>query len=164
MGFDLAREVARAWLNRWLDDELPAAEQRYREASRRFVALSNEFLERLIESDGAGGRGARQLDPESGFRVRSKLHYTDMMTLEGGPATFVWDVFRTREGTQHAVLREASVYIERLLETNSSRIVGDLNERVLASRLRLEEDIRAALGAVMQSAERALQQARSAQA
>jgi len=159
--FDLARDIARQWLDRWLDEEQPAAEQLYREGSRRFVELGNELLDKLVEP---GTPGVSKLDPELGFRVRSRLYYTELMRLDPGPASWVRDVFRTRESTLRAVGRDGGRYIGRLLETNASRIVGDLNERVLASRQQLEAQIRQTLRTAMQSAERTLERARATQA
>jgi len=159
--FDLARDIARQWLDRWLDEEQPAAEQLYREGSRRFVELGNELLDKLVEP---GTPGVSKLDPELGFRVRSRLYYTELMRLDPGPASWVRDVFRTRESTLRAVGRDGGRYIGRLLETNASRIVGDLNDRVLASRQQLEAQIRQTLRTAMQSAERTLERARATQA
>ncbi len=163
-GFDMARDIARAWLDRWLDEEQPAAEQLYRDAAHRFVELGNELLGRLMEPDMTGTAGATALDPEAGFRVRSRLYYTDLMTLDPGPGSWIPDLFRGRDATLRAVASDGASYMDRLLETNSSRIVGDLNERVLESRRQLETQIRKALRAAMEGAERALDRARATQA
>lgn len=162
--FDLALDIARTWLNYWLDEEVPEAEQSYREATMRFVELGNDFLQRLVGAEHPGATSIQRLDPESGFRTRSRLHFTELMTLEPGPISWLQDVFRTRRGLLEAVTRDACAYMDSLLETNASRIVGDLNERVLESRRQLEMDIRNALRSAIASAERALERARAAQA
>ncbi len=74
------------------------------------------------------------------------------------------DLCRTAAGRRRAVEREAGAYLERLLEVNSARIKNDFVERVQESRRRLEQDLRARLQALAASAERALGQARRAQA
>ena len=59
--------------------------------------------------------------------------------------------------------REVGDYLERLVSTNTARIMNDLDDRVLESRRRLEADLRGYLRDVCTSAERALERARSRQ-
>jgi hypothetical protein len=60
--------------------------------------------------------------------------------------------------------RDVLAYLDRLVSTNTARIMNDLDERVLESRRRLEAEIRGYLRDVCASAERALERARSRQA
>ena len=56
--------------------------------------------------------------------------------------------------------RDAESFLNELLQTNASRVQGDVEQRVVESRLRLELDVRKLLREVSASAERALSNAR----
>ena len=55
---------------------------------------------------------------------------------------------------------DALNFLEQLLDTNASRVQGDVEQRVVESRLRLESDVRKLLREVSLSAEQALSKAR----
>jgi GTP-binding protein EngB required for normal cell division len=158
----LAQAIAHRILERWRTAEEPLAEEAYRTAASRFVDLANQFLERLRTS-GEMGMAAlpSALPPEIGFRARSHLFYTQVMPATSrSPVEWLADfVSPTSHAVQSAVDR-ATKYLERLLRSNTSRIVGDLEERLLESRRRLEHEIRTLLREVSGAAERALERAR----
>jgi GTP-binding protein EngB required for normal cell division len=162
----LARDVAGRWLDRWRAEEQPAAEALYREAAQRFVELANQFLERLAASGDPGLAGlSTNIGPELGFRVRSRLHYTELWGLaRQSPVAWLADFFRSREASLRAIDRSVGDYLEGLLFTNATRVENDFNERVLESRRLLESDIRSRLNEVHTSAEGALVRARSVRA
>ena len=56
--------------------------------------------------------------------------------------------------------RDAERFLEHLLDTNASRVQGDVEQRVVESRLRLESEVRKLLREVSASAEEALSKAR----
>jgi hypothetical protein len=147
-----AQAIAHQWLERWRVTEQPEVEALYRAAAARFVAIANEFLQRLAEPGLAGV----ELAPDAGLRARSDLYYTEMLVLAGhGPGTALLDRIVPRTRRRAAIARAALTYLATLLETNTSRIVGDLRERVLRSRRRLETELRDALRAAVAAAERA---------
>jgi GTP-binding protein EngB required for normal cell division len=162
----LAQEISRRWLDRWLAEEQPAAEALYREAAQRFVELANQFLERLAASGDPGIAGlATNIGPELGFRVKSRLYYTELWSYTSrSPLGWFIDLFRSRGALERAIDRGVGEYLERLLYTNATRIENDFNDRVLESRRRLEFEIRARLKEVYASAERALERARATHA
>ncbi len=164
-GFQAAQEIARRMLEEWRAHMEPIAEEMYRRVMARFVEYANEFLERLARSGEPGsGNLPRSLGPESGFRVRSHLHYTEMLHLTLAPFRSLADRFRPREAVVRGVLRQVGAYLDDLVEANSSRIANDLVERVTESRALLERDIRSSLGQVSGVAERALERARAKRA
>src|SRR5512143_2915141 len=44
---EMVQEKAREWLDRWLAQEQPRAEELYRQGAQRFIQLANDFLARL---------------------------------------------------------------------------------------------------------------------
>jgi hypothetical protein len=70
------------------------------------------------------------------------------------------EVLLTRRGWLERIKRDAGAYLERLLRSNSTRVVFDLEQRVEVSRRKLESDLRFLLQQITSSAERALAKAR----
>src|SRR5262245_4759372 len=107
-------------------------------------------------SDGPSARtdGARQpwrtrsadppllLSSELGFRARSRLYFTELLsTTTRSPLRWL-DTVRPAGGFRAAVDRHAGEYLERLMRSNASRVTGDLDDRVLESRRGLEREVR----------------------
>lgn len=160
---DAAVDIARRQLDAWLLTEQPAAEALYRGAAERFLVLGNEFLRRFLACGELGPETfPAELGPEAGFRVKSGLYYTDLLSVaQASVLSLVLDLFRTRPGLRRAVGRDTAAYIERLLYVNSARIQNDLIERVRESRRRLEAEIRARLSEAVRSAVSALARAKA---
>ncbi|MEW6742221.1 MAG: dynamin family protein [Planctomycetota bacterium] len=161
-----AQEISTRLVDAWLPGAQRAAEKLYLEGSQRFVKLANGFLERLASS-GEPGLAAlpHSLGPESGFRVRSRFHHTELWgSTTRTPIRWLIDAVRTRKGARGAVEREVSRYLERILFTNATRVQYDFNDRVLESRRRLECEIQSLLRDVYHSAERALVRAQERRA
>jgi GTPase SAR1 family protein len=158
---ELARAIARRWVDRWLAAEQPIAEEMYREAANRFVDLANGFLTRLTESgEPALASLPTSVSPEAGFRTRSRLYYTELMRLTS-PSPRRWLLYRFSRAERfvRSVEKEVAEYLERLLSANAMRVQSDFEDRVLESRRRLEAEIRSSLKEVYRSAERALERA-----
>jgi hypothetical protein len=162
---ELARDIATRWGDRWRSDAAPAAEQLYRAASQRFVELANSFLDRLATSADALAGLPRSVSLEVGFRTASRFYSTELMHLTGrSPLQWLADAVQPAGMARRRMEREVGVYLERLLTTNTARVMNDLDDRALESRRRLEAEIRGYLRDVCTSAERALQHARGRQA
>ncbi len=165
-GVTLAQEIARRHLDTWCAAEQPHAEALYQQAARRFVELANQFLARLVASGDPGlANLATAIEPEIGFRVKSRLYYTELWSLTAGtPGTWFVDLFRSRDAMLRAMDQSVGDYLERLLMTNATRIENDFNDRVLESRRRLESELRARFKELYASADRALDRARTTRA
>ncbi len=159
---DLAREVAGRHLDGWLADTEPEAEALYVAAMDRFAELSNRFLDQLRDSgDPALADLPASIRPEVGFRWDSRLFYKDLWHSTGqGGLTWVADLFRSRSQALRSIERSTGGFLQRLLEINATRIVNDLDERVLESRRRFQFEIRGLLEEVIESADRSLDRAR----
>jgi Dynamin family len=163
--YGAAREIARVSVERWRREIEPVAEDMYRRSTDRFVALANEFLERMAASGEPGMNALRgALAPETGFRARSGLYYTEMLSLTTNPYSWFLDLLRPRELTLRALVTRVGQYLADVLEANSSRVANDLAERVAKSREHLEADVRGALRQVAAVAGRAIERARARRA
>ncbi len=154
-----AAKVMRGELDRWRRVEEPRAETLYREAVERFVEMTDDVRAALAAS---GVDGVAPLDSALGFRVKSRLHYTEMLHL--APLSLGARLLDTLgvPGRRRSIERAAARYLGRLFEVNSARITNDFRERVLESRRLLDAELRSRLTEVRTSAERALTGAREA--
>jgi Dynamin family len=164
--FAAAQEIYLRVLSPWLPDAQRAAESLYVEASQRFVKLTDDFLDRLATSgDTALADLPRGVGPETGFRVRSRLFYTELWGLTGrGLLGWLADLLRTRASVRNSVEREVGEYLDRIVKANASRIQSDFRERVRESRWRMQAEIKSLLKNISASAERALMRARERRA
>jgi GTPase SAR1 family protein len=159
----MAQTVARRHVMPWLDAEEAQAEELYGAVTHRFVTLVNGLLQRISEEQSADfAHLPKSLDAEQGFRTRSRFFFHDMITV-AQPASPLLYCFDTLMGAFHIrswFRRDAENFLEQLLDTNASRVQGDVEQRVVESRLRLESDVRRLLREVSATAEQALSKAR----
>jgi hypothetical protein len=158
-----AQEISRRDVLPWLRPEQEEAEREYRKVALRFVEMGNDFLKKLAE---AGipelARMPHALDPEIGFRVRSKFTFMDFIEVAqpASPLRWLADVVLGLVGANKVIQNDALQFLERLLQTNSTRVQSDILDRVQESRNRLEAEIRKLLHEVSRIAEQALARAR----
>ncbi len=134
-----------------------------RAVAARFVEMGNDFLKRLA---GAGlgelTRMPHALDPEKGFRVRSRFAFESFIGTAEPPSPLRWlaDVFLPFVGGRKLIANDAREFLSHLLEVNSARVQNDVLNRIQESRDRLEVEIRKLLHEVSRIAEQALDRAR----
>jgi len=164
--FDFAQAIAHERLEAWARSIHPEAEELYRVVTSRFVALGNDFLRRLASTgDEAFATLPREIEPEAGFRTAARFFFTEVLTLAEPPvATGVLDALRSRQQAIRAAHKHALPYLERLLDTNSARMLNDLVDRVRDSGARLRSELAMMLRAVTTTAERAVERARASRA
>jgi hypothetical protein len=93
-------------------------------------------------------------------RGKSTLLNALVMRLTGrSPLRWLVEALQPPAKVRRTIDQEAGAYLERLVFTNASRVLSDLDERVLESRRRMEAEIRGYLRLVYESAERALERA-----
>jgi len=162
-----AQEVARRRVLPWLQAEQVEAEKEYRAVARRFVQMGNDFLKKLAE---AGireiARLPHALDPEAGFRIRSKFTFHDLVEIAqpASPLRWMADLILGLVGAHSVIESDARQFLAHLLETNCTRVQSDILNRVQESRNRLEVEIRKLLHEIRRIAEQALARARAARA
>jgi hypothetical protein len=161
--FHEAQEVARRQVVPWLKPEQEEAEQQYRRVALRFVEMANEFLTQL--SDAGVPELARMphaLDPESGFRVRSRFTFMEFIEVAqpASPLRWLADLVLGLVGARNIIANDAREFLNKLLATNSTRVQSDILDRIQESRGRLETEIRKLLHEVGRIAEQALARAK----
>ncbi len=163
----IAQAVARHHVMPWLDMEEAQAEELYGAVTQRFVNLVNGLLQRISEEQAADfSHLPKSLDAEDGFRTRSRFFFHDMITIAhpASPLLYSIDCLMGALLIRRWVQKDAANFLERLLDTNASRVQGDVEQRVVESRSRLESDVRRLLREVSASAEQALATAREVMA
>jgi len=156
------RDVVHRRIHTWLTEVEPKAEMLYRRAAGRFVMLANEFLASLTSSgDPSFEHLPRSLDPDAGFGALRRFYFTDLMHLTAAnPVTWILDQIRSASSAVNSISNDPTRYAERLLNSNSSRVVFDLRDRLSEGRRALESELRFMLKEISASATRALDQAR----
>jgi predicted GTPase len=163
----IAQTVARRHVMPWLDSEEAHAEELYTSVTQRFVNLVNGLLQRISEEQSADfAHLPKSLDSEQGFRTRSRFYFHDMITIAqpASPLLYCIDVVMGALHIRRWFRKDAERFLEKLLDTNASRVQGDAEQRVVESRLRLESDVRKLLREVSATAEEALTNAREVMA
>ena len=157
-----AQAVARRHVMPWLDTEETHAEDLYGTVTERFVNLVNGLLQRISEEQDDFSHLPKSLDIEHGFRTRSRFFFHDMLTIAqpASPLLYVVDCMMGALHIRRWVKKDAANFLEHLLDINASRVQGDVEQRVVESRLHLESDVRRLLREVSAAAEQALSKAR----
>ena len=159
----LAQAIARRHVMPWLDAEEAQAEELYAAVTARFVNLVNGLLQRISEEQSADfSHLPRALDAEQGFRTQSRFLFHDMITIAqpASPLLYSLDTVMGALAGRRWFRKRARNFLEHLLDTNASRVQGDVEQRVVESRVRLESDVRKLLREVGTSAEQALSNAK----
>jgi len=159
----LAQEISISKITPWLKPEQEEGERQYRAVALRFVDMGNNFLKKLADAGLSElTRMPHALDPEKGFRVRSRFTFEKFITTAEPPSPLRWlaDVFLPLVGARRMITNEAREFLRHLLETNSSRVQNDVLNRIQESRDRLEVEIRKLLHEISRIAEQALDRAR----
>jgi hypothetical protein len=162
-----AQEVARKHVLPWLQTEQIEAEKEYREVARRFVRVGNDFLKKLAEAGVREiARMPHALDPEAGFRIRSRFTFHDLIEIAqpASPLRWVADSILGLVGAHEVIGNDARQFLTHLLETNCTRVQSDILNRVEESRTRVEAEIRKLLHEIRRIADQALTHARTARA
>jgi GTP-binding protein EngB required for normal cell division len=159
----LAQEISRRRVMPWLKPEQEEGERQYRAVALRFVEMGNNFLKKLVDAGLSElTRMPHALDPEKGFRIRSRFIFEDFIGTAQPPSPLRWlaDVLLPLVGARRVITNEAREFLQHLLEINSARVQNDVLNRIQESRDRLEVEIRKLLHEISRIAEQALDRAR----
>ena len=159
----LAQEISRRKVMPWLKPEQEEGERQYSAAALRFVEMGNNFLKKLADAGLSElTRMPHALDPEKGFRVRSRFYFENFVGTAQPPSPLRWlaDIFLPLVGARKVITNEAKEFLQHLLEINTARVQNDVLNRIQDSRARLQAEIRKLLHEVSRIAEQALDRAR----
>jgi Dynamin family len=159
-----AQAVARRHVMPWLDSEETQAEELYGAVTQRFVNLVNGLLQRIAETQSdCFSHLPKSLEAERGFRIRSRFYFQDMIGIAqpASPLLYLSDLLLGILGVRYFFRKFADNFLELLMDTNAARVQGDVEQRVVESRQRLESEDRKLLREVSTSAEQALTTARA---
>jgi hypothetical protein len=159
----IAQEISRRKVMPWLKPEQEEGERQYRAVAVRFVEMGDNFLRKLADAGLSElTRMPHALDPEKGFRIRSRFTFEDFIGTAQPPSPLRWlaDVFLPLVGAKTLITNDAREFLRHLLEVNSSRVHNDVLNRIQESRDRLEVEIRKLLHEISRIAEQALERAR----
>lgn len=161
----VAQAVATQSVLPWLAEEQARAESEYRKVAARFVIIGNEFLQKLSESKVPElARMPNALDSEEGFRIASRFRFEELIHVArpASPLRYLADVVLGLFGAFSIIERQALLFLEYLIEMNSTRVQSDVVDRVQESRGQLEVEIRKLLHEVTRIAASAMDHAREA--
>jgi len=159
----IAQAVARRHVMPWLDTEETQTEELYNAVTQRFVNLVNDLLRQISQESSAGlSQLPTSVDGEHGFRTRSRFFFHDMVTIAqpASPQLYLLDMLTGAFRFHHWIDKTATNFLAQLIDTNASRVQGDVEQRVVESRLKLESEVRKLLAQVIVSAENAVSRAR----
>jgi GTP-binding protein EngB required for normal cell division len=157
----LAQQVAR----RELQETLPVIEhdasEVYARLATRFVEMANALLRDLARVERPLA-ALPALTAPTALEGRRRFYFTEMMTLTAtSPWRAAMEAVLPSRSRRDAIRARAERYLERLLDTNASRVIGDLDERLTESRHELAKEIRSRIDTLVTSTRRAAAHART---
>jgi hypothetical protein len=135
------------------------AAEAYRQASARFVQVANERLAPFARTLPALA-AMPPIELPAALAGRRRFYFTDLLSLTAArPWQFALEHLGSHRSRQERVLARATGYLDRLIDTNMSRAIHDVDDRLDQSRRALDVEIRARLAEVVPAAARALARA-----
>ncbi|HUX66566.1 MAG TPA: dynamin family protein [Terriglobales bacterium] len=162
--FAAAQQVARLQLEPWLIAEQAAAEEAFRAAMQRFLALAREFAARCAAQGVALADGLEAV--ADGLRAPSSFYFCEFLARAepASPLRWLADAALGAARAYGPLRADAARFLDLLLDTNSRRVQSDLEERLLASRRQLEAELRSLFAEIAAATESARERAQQAQA
>jgi hypothetical protein len=108
-----AQEITKHRVLRWLQPEQEEGERQYRQLSVRFVEMGKGFLKKLAEAVIPElARLPHALDPEIGFRVRSKFTFKDFIEVAqpASPLRWLADLALGLVGARDAIAKQGATH------------------------------------------------------
>jgi hypothetical protein len=143
-----ALSIAREGVLPWLKVEEEIVDEEYTHITERFTTLANSLLRDLADAGGSqithvgdSIEGCGQLAAHSQFQFHQLMH----IAQPASPFRHAADFTIAAIGISAPIWRDAERFLEHVIETNSSRIQGDLERRLALARKELELAIRGTL-------------------
>jgi predicted GTPase len=160
----LAQQFARRELQETLSVIEHDASEIYARLAGRFVEMANALLHDLARVESALA-ALPPLSAPTALEGRRRFYFTEMMTLTAtSPWRSAMEAVLPPGARRDAIRERVERYLERLLDTNTSRVIGDLDERLTESRQELAREIRSRIDTLVTSTHRATQRAQALRA
>lgn len=143
-----ALSIARDQVTRWLEEEQETVEEEYTQITERFTGMANDLLGRLalagipqLAHVGKSIQGCGQLSRQSQFQFNRLAS----IGTPASPLRYAADLILAALGMTDRIWNDADQYLQRLIDTNTSRVQYDLERRLAVARKELELGIRGLL-------------------
>ncbi|MGI8402189.1 MAG: dynamin family protein [Gemmatimonadaceae bacterium] len=140
-----ALDIARKHVVPWLSAEEENVNDEYAGVTERFTALANEFLGELAEAGIPHLRHIAESIEECGkltSRSRFQFHQLLHLARPASPLRHAADLILAAVGLRRMIRRDAQEFLVKLLDVNTSRVQGDLENRLAVARRELEHGVR----------------------
>jgi len=147
---EVAHTLTARAVSDWLTQERPRIADRFARLVDRLVEDANRFLDGLVAAGVPPDAMPEPLVPDPTLDPRTTYYF--YRGVEGGSVRLgarLADRLRTAPARRRAALRAATSLAARLLDVNTRRVIGDLDERVIETRRRIEAALRARLDDVV---------------
>lgn len=158
-----ALDIARQYVLPWLAREEETVSQEYADITRRFTSLAIEFLGELA----SGGIPHLNYAPETiedygKLTSRSRFQFQALLRIArpASPFRHAGDFIFSAFGLHRLIRQDASDFLAQLLDVNTSRVQGDLENRLAVARKELEHAVRDVLIRAKEIASETLSRAR----
>jgi hypothetical protein len=143
-----ALSIVREQVLPWLEEEEELVDEEYARITDRFTALANGLLRDLAQAGvpqlahvGQSIEGCGQLAAHSQFQFHDLLR----IARPASPIRYAADFMMAAIGLTAPIWRDAQRFLERVIDTNTSRVHNDLERRLAVARRELELAIRGLL-------------------
>lgn len=158
-----ARTIVREQVLPWLEEEEELVNDEYARITERFTVLADGLLGDLANAGvphlahvGKSIEGCGQLTAHSQFQFHDMLR----IARPASPIRYAADFMMAALGFTTPIWRDAERFLERVVDTNTSRVHNDLERRLAVARKELERTIRGLLMEAKDVAQATLARAR----
>ena len=141
--YNSLHSIAEKYVNLWMDKIKKDADRYYSEFSERYFREFREITSKIDEITGDRDftniyEGLRQeMYPKSDFYFHHFMRYTST-----SPFKFILGIFIPKKRRILMMKDELKDYLDWLIYANCSRYIGDINQRIIESRRRIEGDFK----------------------
>lgn len=144
----IALDIAHERVMPWLKLEEKAVNEEYTTLVERFTAIANQFLSRLAAADVPHlGHVADSIGETGRLTSRSEFQFLNLLRIArpASPLRHAGDYIFAAFGMERLIRADAEAFLVKLLDVNTSRVQGDLENRLAIARRELEVATRGVL-------------------
>jgi hypothetical protein len=159
----LALDIAREKVIPWLQREEKVVNEEYTSTVERFTSLANEFLAQFATAGVPHlGHVADSIEGCGKLTSRSRFQFHNLLRIArpASPLRHAGDYLCAAFGMERLITWDAENFLVQLLDVNTSRVQGDLENRLAIARKELELATRGVLEKAKDVAHETLERAR----